>query len=235
MKRIFITGATRGLGLEMVRQYAQQSGVHIFATYRDEHHAHALQSLARQYAPHIDLVPLDVSDETSIQHIPHHIHEKTDRLDILINNAAINPKNGTQMLGKLDMTSFLQVLRVNTVAPILIAQTLLPFLRAGHHPRIINISSDMASLEHRTYGGSHAYCASKAALNMISRGLAADLAPHNIIVLALDPGWVRTDMGGQGAPLSPEESVRGIIHVIDSLTMRQSGHYMNYLGKPIPW
>ncbi len=235
MKRIFITGGTRGLGLEMVRQYAQQDNVHIFATYRDEHHAHALQSLARQHAPHIDLVPLDVSDEQSINNLPKHIENKTNGLDILINNAAINPKDDTQTIGNLGMEGFLQVLRVNTVAPALIVQSLLPFLKSGHNPRIINISSDMASLEHRTYGGSHAYCASKAALNMISRGLASDLAPYNIIVLALDPGWVRTDMGGQNAPLSPEDSISGVIKVIDGLTMRQSGHYMNYRGKNLPW
>jgi len=235
MKRIFITGATRGLGLEMVHQYAQQDSTHIFATYRDEHHAHALQSLATQYAPHIDLVPLDVANPQSIADTIHHIQHKTNGLDILINNAAINPKETTQSMGTLQMDGFLDVLRVNTVAPALIVQALLPLLKVGHNPRIINISSDMASLEHRTYGGSHAYCASKAALNMVSRGLAAELAPYNIITIALDPGWVQTDMGGASAPLTPHDSIAGMIKVVDGLTMRQSGHYMNYRGKNIPW
>lgn len=235
MKRIFITGATRGLGLEMVRQYAQQEHVHIFATYRNEHHAYALQSLAEQYAPHIDLVPLDVADEQSIHNIIHHIENKTNGLDILINNAAINPQDDTQSIGNLSMDSFLQVLRVNTIAPALIVQTLLPLLKKGHQPRIVNISSDMGSIEHRSYGGYHAYCTSKAALNMISRGLAADLAPYHIIVISLDPGWVQTDMGGQNAPLTPHESIAGMIKVVDELTMRQSGSYINYRGKALPW
>jgi len=235
MKRIFITGATRGLGLEMVRQYAQGGNVHIFATYRNETHAHALQSLATQYAPHIDLVPLDVADPDAIKKIPHHIENKTNGIDILINNAGIDPKNETQLLGNLEMSAFLDVLRVNTVAPALIVQALLPFLKAGHQTRIVNISSEMASIENRTYGGSHAYCASKAALNMVSRGLSAELAPYHIIVIALDPGWVRTDMGGQGAPLSPQQSISSVLKVIDGLTMRQNGHYLNYHGKTVPW
>lgn len=235
MKRIFITGATRGLGLEMVRQYAQAGNVHIFATYRNIEHAHALQSLANQHSPHIDLVPLDVADPESIQKIPYHIENKTNGIDILINNAGIDPKDETQLLGNLQMDAFLDVLRVNTVAPALITQALLPFLKAGHNARIINISSEMASIEHRTYGGSHAYCASKAALNMVSRGLAADLAPYQIIVICLDPGWVKTDMGGHSAPLTPHESISAVIKVVDGLTMRQNGHYLNYRGKNVPW
>ncbi|MDX2075339.1 MAG: SDR family oxidoreductase [bacterium] len=235
MKRIFITGATRGLGLEMVRQYAQQGNTQIFATYRDEQHAHTLKSLATQYAPHIELVPLDVANPQSISEIVHHVEHKTNGLDLLINNAGVDPKDESQTIGSLTMDGFLDVLRINTVAPALIVQALLPLLKAGHNARIVNISSEMASIEHRTYGGSHSYCASKAALNMVSRGLAADLTPYNIIVIALDPGWVQTDMGGKSATLTPHESISGVIKVVDGLTMRQTGHYLNYRGKNIPW
>lgn len=235
MKRIFITGANRGLGLEMVRQYAQEGQTQIFATYRDLNHTHALQSLATQYAPHIELVPLDVRDETSIQALAGHLEDKTNGLDILINNAGINPSGEGQTVTGLTMDGFLDVLRVNTVAPALVVQALLPYLRKGHTPRVINISSDMGSIGNRNYGGYHAYSTSKAGLNMLSKGMAAELGGYNIIVVSIDPGWVKTDMGGTSAPLHPEESIKGLRKVIDGLTIRQNGHYFDYHGHKVPW
>ena len=128
-----------------------------------------------------------------------------------------------------------QVFEVNTLAPLMLTQAFLPLLRKAQSAKIIYTSSDMASLTDHTYGGSNAYCISKAGLNMLMRGAAAEFKSDGIIAIALDLGWVKTDMGGPHAALSPDESVRGIIRVVDGLTMQDSGQFWRWDGQHNAW
>ncbi|MDX1991898.1 MAG: SDR family oxidoreductase [bacterium] len=245
MQRILVTGANRGIGLAFVQQYLQR-GERVFAACRVPRRATELQDLLKQYPDHLTLLQLIVSKQDSIDEAFEVVQAQTDALDVLINNAGIynapqddNPVYGDddslQKLGVLTFDDALAVLRTNTVAPILIAQRFLDLLRKGDQARIVNITSGMGSLEAKTYGGSYYYATSKAALNMMTRSLAADVRRAGMIAVALDPGWVQTDMGGEDASISPEESVKHMVAFLDGLTLAQSGGFFNYLGEQNPW
>jgi NAD(P)-dependent dehydrogenase (short-subunit alcohol dehydrogenase family) len=229
MERVFITGASRGIGLELTRQYAARGEIQVFAAVRNPQKAGALQALPGK----IEIVPLEVTDAQSIRDAVRLVSQKTDSLDILINNAGIEPEG--QSFERITPETMLYTYMVNSVAPLMISKAFVDLLAKGNNPRLINISSEMGSIEARDYGGSYAYCASKAALNMITRGLAADLRSRKISAVVLDPGWVQTDMGGRSASLKPEESVRGILKVIDGLSMKQSSSFLRWDGGSHEW
>ncbi len=185
------------------------------------------------------MVALDVADADAIQTLHQAVQSQTDRLDVLINNAGIYSSGGSdepsERLGRLSFADALMVLRVNAVAPLLVAQQCLDLLRAGEHAKIINISSGYGSVSGNSGGFPYYYSASKAALNMFMRSLAADAKGWGITTVLLDPGWVRTDMGGLSAPITPEKAVRSMIHLIDSLTLRQNGRFLNWQGHEQDW
>lgn len=226
--RVVITGANRGIGLELVRQYAQLTDVTVFAACRQT--SPELQALE---SDRVIIIPMEVTDPESIHQAVALIQAQVSGVDALINNAGINPDG--QRLDSIEPEMMLEVYNVNTVAPLMLVKAFLELLKGGAAARIVNISSSMGSLEDRTYGGSYAYCASKAALNMVSRGLAADLRTYGMIVLALDPGWVQTDMGGRGATLTPEQSARGIIKVIFGLKSEHNGAFLRWDGSTHAW
>jgi NAD(P)-dependent dehydrogenase (short-subunit alcohol dehydrogenase family) len=234
MTRILITGANRGIGLALTRHYAQRPENHVLAGCRNPDEARNLYTLA-QKARNIRVLELNVTEEDSIEDAVAHVKKQVEALDILINNAGINPPGETQALGSAIMEYMLQTYHVNAIAPFMVTQAFLPLLKHGDQPRIIHVSSDMASIAMHNYGGDYAYCGSKAALNMTARGMAAELAKFGIIVIALDPGWVQTDMGGAHAELTPDESALGMIQVIDRLTERDSGTYLRWNGDTLPW
>lgn len=231
MQKIFITGANRGIGFAIVEGYAASADVHIFATCRQADKATALNKLGEQYPDSLTIVPLEVTSQESIDSAFDLVQSKTDSLDILINNAGVD--NGNQSLETITPEMMLETYAINTVAPLMISKAFLPLLKVG--AKLIHISSSMASLANRTYGGNYAYCSSKVALNMMMRGQASDLRSKGIITIALDPGWVRTNMGGQSASLSPQESADGVISVIDNLTKQDNGRYLAYDGNEHPW
>ncbi len=232
MERILISGANRGIGLEFVRQWLRRSDIRIFATARRPQQAGELNALA---GPQLCVLPMDVSDPASVRSAVARVADAVDGLDLLVNNAAIKPPDAQQRLATLDPDSMLQTLRVNSLGPLLLAKECVPLLRRGSRPRLVNISSGMGSLTRKQGGGQYAYCASKSALNMVTRGLAADLGPSGIIVCSLHPGWVRTEMGGMEASLSTAESVAALLRVIDSLTPADNGGYLDPERETIPW
>jgi NAD(P)-dependent dehydrogenase (short-subunit alcohol dehydrogenase family) len=232
-ERILITGSNRGIGLATAQEYLRRGNVHIFAACRNPDSANELQQLAKQYPENLTLVPLEVTDQQSIVAAFKAIAAQVEGLDVVINNAAIDPDG--QSFQNITAELMLRVLQVNTVAPMMVSQAAFELLKNGNNPRLIQISSDMGSLTGRTYGGSYAYCSSKAALNMLMRGMAADLRSYGITTIALDPGWVQTDMGGSGASLKPAESARGILSVVSGLTARDNGRYLAYDGSEHPW
>jgi NAD(P)-dependent dehydrogenase (short-subunit alcohol dehydrogenase family) len=238
MPSILITGANRGLGLEFTRRYLER-GERVFASCRSPAAAPALQALQARYAQRLSIVVLDVADPDAMRTAHDAIRTQTDSLDILINNAAVYSSHGSdepsERLGRLSFEDALTVLRVNAVAPLLVAQQFLGLLRAGHNAKIISISSGYGSVSSNTGGFPYYYSASKAALNMFMRSLAADAKRWGITTVLLDPGWVSTDMGGPGAPLTPEAAVRAMIRVIDALTPRRNGCFLTWQGDEQDW
>lgn len=233
---IFITGSNRGIGLEFVKQFVSE-GNSIFASYRDPKSISELKSLQTKYPQSLHLIPLEVSDLESIKNCYSAISSKISHLDILINCAGII-SGGNQRdfpLGSLDIEDIQRVFVVNAISPLRIIEQFLPLLEKADLPRIINISSKMGSIGLKKNSSNYSYCASKAALNMFSKMLAIDLQEKNITILTFHPGWVQTDMGGKNADIAPSDSVSGIITAIFNHTIEDSGKFLDWTGKELPW
>lgn len=232
MRRVFVTGANRGIGLELARQCLQR-GDRVFASCRSPAQADALRQLGLDFPDRLTILPLDVGDPDQIRSAAAAVASEIEGLDLLFNNAAVNLRG--EHLASLDMGSLVDVLRVNSVAPVIIAQSLFELLKRGRDPRVINITSQLGSIARKRSGGRYSYDASKAALNMLTRTLAFELLPHGILAAVIHPGWVRTDMGGGSAPLSVQESVRGILEVTQDLTRDRVGSFLQWDGAELPW
>ncbi len=229
---ILITGANRGIGLELTRQLLAR-GEQVFAACRHPDSAQELHTLRSQYASTLHLIALDVSDPASIAASFEIVRQQTDSLDVLINNAGIS--GGSEPLGTVTQETLLQNYKVNAAGPILMAQQYLDLLRAGKAKKIMNLSTGISSISTRDWGGMYSYTASKAALNMLNKNLSLDVAKYGISTIVMDPGWVKTDMGGPNAWITPKESVNGILRVLDHLTLDQSGKFFHYSGSEIAW
>src|SRR5215510_5372219 len=191
-----VTGANRGIGCEIVRQLADRGATVILTARRLDAGATAAATLASATV-HVAFHPLSVTDEASIRALRDHLAAQCGRLDVLVNNAGIITDTEA---GGLDVSlaTIRETLETNTLAPLRMAQMLLPLLKKSHAGRIVNMSSGMGALSEME-GGYAAYRISKAALNAVTGILAAELAVHGIAVNAMCPGWVKTDMGGTHA------------------------------------
>lgn len=227
--RILVTGANRGLGLEFVRQFSAR-GDRVFAASRGGKPIDL---------PGVKPVAMDVADEGSIDQAHRAVSDETDALDLLINNAGIYSTVGGRWTGEsfgtLSAEEAVAVLRVNSVGPILIAQKFSDLLGRGVNPKLANISSGYGSVSRNDGHFPYHYSASKAALNQYMRSFAQDARPLGITVLILNPGWVRTDMGGPNAALSPEESVAGMVRIIDRISLNETSSWFNYDGATVEW
>jgi NAD(P)-dependent dehydrogenase (short-subunit alcohol dehydrogenase family) len=218
---ILITGAGRGLGLELARQYAA-AGWRVVGTVR---------SAEAKLPAGVDKHLADVTDLRAVHALAEALRGQP--IDVLFCNAGINGKRG-MALGSFDYPSWEAVFRVNVLGAAAIAEALLDNVLASERKVIAMMSSRLGSITEAS-GVTLPYGTSKAALNMLVKGLAATLAPKGAIVVALSPGWARTDMGGAGAPLAPEASVAGLRQVIAGLRREDSGKFLSYDGSPIPW
>ena len=237
MKHCLVTGGSRGIGLEFARQYLQR-GFQVYAASRNPWGSVELQRLREQYEARLVIMQLDVGDETSREECFQSLSAHTERLDLLINSAGILSGNEEfcRPLGELDQGELCKTFLINCVAPLLMAEAALPLLHNGEQPVVANISSDNGSISRRNVGGKYGYCASKAALNMITRILSIDLRAYGIIVVSLHPGWVKTTMTRhEDAPLEPAESISGMMSVLDSLDMADTGSFLDWKGREIPW
>jgi NAD(P)-dependent dehydrogenase (short-subunit alcohol dehydrogenase family) len=221
-----ISGANRGLGLEFARSYAAD-GWHVHACCRHPEKAKALKAVEGDVVYH----KLDVTDGLRVAGLARELADEA--IDVLLNNAGVYGPRGA--FGETDYDDWLDVLKINTLAPLRMAERFVEQVARSERKLIVSISSGMGSVAMNDDGGSYPYRTSKAALNMIVKGLAADLAARGIIAVALSPGWVRTDMGGSNAEVTPEESVAGMRAVIDGLTPADSGRFVNYQGEDRPW
>lgn len=243
MPTVLITGSNRGLGLEFVRQYAED-GWRIIATCRHPEKAEALEKLAAA-CPSVSLEEMDVADWNNIAALA--LKLKDTPLDLLINNAALASglissfepgfvqDEKEQRFGTINPEAWDAVLRTNTIAPVIVSQAFLAHLRRTENSKIVMLSSKMGSLELMKTANDMAYRTSKTALNAAMRCLSLTLAPEKIVVISFHPGWTKTDMGTKDAPLPPEECVTGMRKVIARLTMEHSGRFFLYSGEKLPW
>lgn len=234
MRRCLLTGSNRGIGLELAKQLAAQ-GHRVFATCRTPAQSEELQQLAAQHNGQLTVIALDVTDPASIEEAYTTLSKQTDTLDGLINSAGI--LNDGDSIETLQTEVMMQNFAVNTIAPAMIVQRFLGLLKRGTAPLVVNLSSSFASigLKSEEMPARYSYSMSKAALNMLSKTMAIELKPHGIAVIALHPGWVRTDLGGPDARLTPSESVEGILQVIENVSLDDSGKYLTWRGSEIPW
>jgi len=224
---VLVTGAGRGIGLELARHYAAE-GWTVLATVRDAGRAAALRALPGR----IEVLELEVADPASVAALARSLAGRA--IDLLINNAGIYGPDNPEP-GSFDYRAWEQVLAVNTLGPVRVTEALLPHLRAGKGRVIASLTSLMGSIGENTGGGALFYRSSKAALNAAMKTLAIALRPERFTVVVLHPGWVRTDMGGPSAPLDPPTSAAGLARVIAKLGPDDSGRFFNYDGRELPW
>lgn len=241
MANVMVTGGNRGIGLEFVKRYLAR-GDTVVATYRDENRAQEILALeTRGYDP-IFPVQLEVRDQASIDACLAVVSQKVDHLDLLINNAGMGDNSvdlgdpaAHKSFGNLRAEGLLDMLAVNSVSPIMVTQTFVPLMEWSDEPKVAHISSKMGSIELRGDSGYYSYSASKTALNMFGRILSNDLIGMGILSVMLHPGWVRTSMGGPEAPVDVEDSVVGMMKVIDGLTREMNGGFYDWEGQELPW
>jgi NAD(P)-dependent dehydrogenase (short-subunit alcohol dehydrogenase family) len=232
MKRVLITGANRGVGLGLADQFAAR-GDRVFTGCRPPNRVAALEELSTKYPGTVTMLPLEVTDGESIAECVDLVNAEVDGLDILINNAAVHM--GDEKLSAVKSEILLSTLQVNAVGPVLVSQHFIDLLRKGIHPVIVNVSSEAGSVSRMDQFRGYGYYGSKAAENMYTRALAFDPETEGITVIALHPGWVRTDMGGPDAHISAAESAQGILNVVDSLNPEDNGKFYTWEGVEYPW
>lgn len=236
MQSILITGANRGIGLALTRRLLEL-GERVFAGVREPAKAAVLQDLPPELRERLTVVELDVTRDDSVRRAAREVATHTSGLDVLVNMAGISPAPHDARLDTVDLATCSAAFETNVLGPLRTAQAFLPLLRKAARPerpaRLVNVSSGVASLAGKDNGIFYAYGVSKAALNMLSRTEAFDLKDSQICVVALDPGWVRTDLGGPNAHLAPEESARACAELILGLPLSSTGKFLHYSGSEI--
>jgi NAD(P)-dependent dehydrogenase (short-subunit alcohol dehydrogenase family) len=231
MATVLVTGANRGLGLEFCKQYASE-GWEVLACCRMPQAASELTRIAERY-PRVSVFALDVGDFAQIEQLAAQLHDTS--IDVLINNAGVYGDSQGREFGQLDYQAWTKTLAVNVQAPVKMAEAFLPHLKRGDKKLLIAISSLMGSIADNSSGGSIIYRSSKAALNAAMKSIAIELKEQTVGVLIFHPGWVKTDMGGENAPLEATQSVAGMRQIISAFSLEQSGSFIKYDGTPMPW
>jgi len=234
-----ITGANRGIGLEFVRQLIQNSGNRIFAATRKPEESKELQALAQANQQSLIVIKMDVQSDAEIAVAAEEVDKVVGAIGIqaLFNNAGVYMDSGKK-ISEMTRDIVNQTLDVNVTSQLMVAKAFRPLLAKGAnqstgfldgHSIIVNISSEMGSITNASTG-SYGYRASKSALNMVARCLAHELVSEGIYSVAMHPGWVQTDMGGEQATVKPEDSVAGMIKVVSKFTEAQNGHFVDFAG-----
>ena len=229
-KHCLVTGANRGIGLEFVRQLLAR-GDRVIATCRHPGKATALNTLTGEYPGHLHVLPLDVANEKSQAELVRELPLVAGHVDLLINNAGV--LHSGERFGQLSAAHLEDSFRTNASGPLLLTEALAPALSDG--ATVANLSSALGSIASTSRFGTPSYNISKAAQNMATVLLAHALRERGIRVVALHPGWVQTDMGGDGAQIAATDSVAGLLQVIDGLTLDDSGRFIDWQGQSQPW
>lgn len=232
MQRVLVTGANRGIGLEFVRELLAR-GDRVFAACRHPGRALPLTELAAAHPGHLAVLPLEVDKERSIAELAREVAALTDTLDVLINNAGTLVSG--ERFGALVAKALGETFSTNVIGPLLLTQALAPLLEKSGAAKVMNITSILGSIADTDTFGTPSYAISKAALNMATRQLAHVLTPRGVTVFCAHPGWVKTDMGGSGATLSPQTSVAGLLKVLDAIKPTAAGTFVDFRGHKLPW
>lgn len=233
IKTVFVTGADKGLGFSLVQRFLQ-AGVRVFAGQFQA--GGDMSNLAKSFPETLTVIPLDVTQLNSVKHAADAVADLVPALDVLINNAGVMLEKRTPLL-ELDLAllPLSETLDVNTFGPLRMVQQFLPLLEKGDNKLILNISSEAGSIADCWRESEFAYSMSKAALNMQSRILQNYLKPRGFKILAVHPGWMRTDMGGAEADINPDEAAEGIFNLAVKKWDLDDGIYMDYHGRPMSW
>lgn len=228
---ILITGANRGIGLEMVK-YAMEQGWRVFACCRNPHNADKLFNIAKLSNGKISVHIADMQELSTLQALSYEL--RNDPVDMLINNAGIYGSDKNKF-GNVDVESWLQAFQINSIAPLKMVEAFSEQLRMGKRKLVACMSSKMGSMADNGYGNSYIYRSSKAALNAVVKSLSIDLKEQGIISVALHPGWVKTDMGGPDAEITTRECVEQLFNHLSLLRIEDSGRFIDIDGSDIPW
>ncbi len=227
MATVLITGAGRGIGLELTRQYAGD-GWRVLACCRKPEAAEALKGVAGE----VRIQQLDVDDKASVEAAAQALGDES--IDVLINNAGVMGQRNARR-GNMDYGKWAACLNTNVMGPMRVSEAFGEHLLRGQQKILATVSSRMGSIAANEAPDSIVYRSSKAAVNMVMKCLANELGGQGVTVLSFHPGWVRTDMGGASAAVAPEDSAQGMRQVIAGATPAQNGGFFNYDGAPIPW
>lgn len=228
---VLITGCNRGIGLELVRQYAQ-AGWRVYASCRRPESAQALSQIASASEGRVSVHALDVSDPQQIKALSDLLADTP--IDVLIHNAGIDAQRDATF-GATDEGRWLETLRVNVISPLKVTEAFIKNVMRGRRRVVASLSSKMGSIGGNMTGGCYVYRSSKAALNAVMRSAAIDLRAKDITVVLVHPGWVKTDMGGPKAQIGVAESVARVRAVLDRVGIADSGRFLNFDGSVIPW
>jgi len=238
-----VTGASRGIGLEWCRQLSQM-GFTVILTTRSIEKAKISVSKINLPENNFDCQLLEMASEQDCANLAKYVMEKYGKLDVLINNAGASPGDPgreneydrNNWLNALDPTQLLKYMHINAIAPVILTKHLRKALAVSGHGKVINTTSRLGSIQLKHSGGQYSYSGSKALLNMLNRCMAFELVNDKVISIVVHPGWVKTDMGGAGAPLSASQSVKGMIeNVLNKISIHDAGKFFQYDGSEIPW
>ena len=230
MTNVLITGANRGLGLGFVKIFLAKNA-NVICTTRNISGSPELLECKKKCPNNIEVLELDLLKENSGNTLSDLLSDKP--IDILINNAGVG--NSNQQFGSVSSKPWVELLKVNLIAPLMITQSIIENVKKSSGKKIYFLSSQLGSIGDNTSGGMYIYRSSKTGLNQIVKSLSVDLKVHGITVVSLHPGWVKTDMGGPNAPVSIEESIKGMMKVIEATEIRDTGRFLDYDGKELPW
>ena len=239
MPTALITGANRGLGLEFVRQL-WRAGWTVVATCRSPDRAEALRRIAAESGQTVEVLELDTADPKSISALSAVLGDQA--VDLLVCNAGVSRMKQAQITGMegqriqdADDALWFEVYRTNAIGPLRVAAAFADRVAASDRRLMAFMSTRMAVAGQNNSGAYYMYRTSKAALNVIVKNLSIELAPRGITCIALHPGWVRTDMGGRNADISPEESVSGMLKILLDAKLPKKAQFLDYRGETVPW
>lgn len=232
-RHILITGASRGLGFCLTKKYLTE-GDTVYAGVRD-FNSPDIRELQEHYPNNLIPVPLEVTDSSSVKMAADLVRGYTSQLDLIINNAAIHSSSSFEVLEKTNVDECLEVYDVNAVGPLRVVKEFLGMIRLGTKPKIINISSESGSISTCGREKEFDYCMSKAALNMSTKLLSNYLKKDHVTVLAVHPGWMRTDMGGANADLDPYETACRLVDLFDTHQEKDAPIFIDNRGDTYPW
>jgi NAD(P)-dependent dehydrogenase (short-subunit alcohol dehydrogenase family) len=230
MEVILVTGANRGIGLALTRVLLA-SGHVVIAGCRRPDLAVELKQLLLSHPETLDLIECDLDSEKELRPAAEATLHRHKKLDVLINNAGIMPEAGHESILNIDLAMLCQAFNTNVLGTARVIRAFYPLLTKSERPRIVNVSSSLGSISTREGHDHYAYAVSKAALNMLTRMIANEFAPKGVTTVAISPGWVRTEMGGEQATLSPEESAQSLVKAIQEIGPELNGEFLDRNGR----